>query len=251
MAFRSKVTSKLGRLGSIVGKVNGAFSNVQKLDQDVTFDFTQKNLDTINLKPKAHPSHLFQRSNLEAYTSKLTVMFCDLVGSTALSEQLAPCEYLTVIRSYQELCTLVIRNFQGYIAQPLGDGLLVYFGYPHVQPDDATRCVKAGLGVLIAMQQLNLILREKLQLQLAARVGIATGEVLMGQVGVGNKSEWLAIGLIPNIAARLQSLATSNSVVLCPTTHKLVSECVENCQSLGQRSLKGISQPMEVYQVSV
>ncbi len=187
-----------------------------------------------------------QKSSLsEAYTCQLTIMFCDLVGSTALSEQLTPCSYLKVLKAYQELCTLIIQDHEGYVAQPLGDGLLVYFGYPLIQQDDATRAVKSALEILIAIQQLE----QELSLELAARVGIATGRVLMGKMGPKYNSEWLAIGVIPNIAARLQSLATSNSVVFCPTTHQLVSECFD-CQSLGQRSLKGISKTMEVYQVS-
>ncbi len=182
-------------------------------------------------------------------------MFCDLVGSTALSEQLTPCSYLKVLKAYQELCTLIIQDNEGYVAQPLGDGLLVYFGYPFIQPDDATRAVKSALEIVIAIQQLE----QELSLELAARVGIATGRVLMGKMGPEYNSEWLAIGVIPNIAARLQSLAASNSVVCCPKTYQLVSQDIDcqflvqknlNCQSLGERSLKGISKKMEVYQVS-
>ena len=187
----------------------------------------------------------------EAYCSQLTVMFCDLVGSTALSERLAPCTYFKVLKAYQKLCTLIVQDHQGYIAQPLGDGLLIYFGYPFVKQDDATRAVKSGVEILIAMQELEkeINLTLKLNLKLAVRVGIATGNVVMGQVGTGNKSEWLAIGVIPNIAARLQSLAASNSVVFGGTTYQLVSEYFD-CLSLGKKSIKGISKMMEVYQLS-
>ncbi|MDJ0735548.1 MAG: adenylate/guanylate cyclase domain-containing protein [Nostocaceae cyanobacterium] len=181
----------------------------------------------------------------------LTVMFCDLVGSTALSEQLSPCTYWKLLRTYQKLCTYAIQDYSGYIAQYLGDGLLVYFGYPSASKDAAKRAVQAGLDILVGMEQLNLILKKEIDIQnnLAVRMGIATGEVAIGQVQTGNKSECLAIGVIPNIAARLQNLATSNSIVFCPATYEIVGECFD-CQSLGKKNLKGISQPVDVYQVA-
>src|SRR5262249_21650685 len=110
----------------------------------------------------------------EAERRQLTVMFCDLVGSTALSAQLDPEELREVVRSYQETCTEVIRRYDGQIAQHLGDGLLVYFGYPAAHEDDAQRAIRAGLGILAALHDLNRRLRHPLQV----RIGIHTGLVV-------------------------------------------------------------------------
>ncbi len=223
-------------------------NNQHNLEHSFSFNITQEQAEAEQIKTQDFSHSIIQQSDFDVYTCQLTVMFCDLVGSTALSEQLALCAYWNILQQYQERCSFIIQNCEGYISQPLGDGLLIYFGFPTLQQDDATRAIQAGLDVLLAIEQLNVFFKEW-EINLAVRVGIATGEVLMAQVRSGDKSEWLAIGVIPNIAARLQSLAPSNSVVFCPTTHQLVRECFD-CQFLGAKSLKGISQPMEVYQVS-
>ena len=145
-------------------------------------------------------------------------MFCDLVGSTALSEQLDPEELREVVRAYQETCTAVIDRFEGHIAQYLGDGLLVYFGYPLAHEDDAQRAVRAGLGMVEAMERLNTRLERDRGIRLAIRLGSHTGLVVVGEMGRGAQREQLAVGETPNIAARLQGLAEPNTLVVSAAT---------------------------------
>ena len=140
----------------------------------------------------------------EAERRQITVMFCDVVGSTTLSSQLDPEDYREVIRAYQATCAEVIRRFEGHIAQYLGDGLLVYFGYPQAHEDDAQRAVRTGLGLVEALGTLNTGLEQDKGLRLAVRVGSHTGMVVVGEVGGGSRQEHLALGDTPNIAARLQ-----------------------------------------------
>ena len=179
---------------------------------------------------------------------QLTVMFCDLVGSTALSEQLDPEELREVMQAYQHACVAVVTRFDGHVAKYLGDGLLVYFGYPTAHEDDAARAVRAGLGIVEAMQDLprpNIRLPHPLQV----RVGIHTGLVVAGEMGSGEYREQLAIvGETPNIAARLQERAVPDSVVISPTTYHLVTGLFA-CQDLGPQPLKGLSTLLTVYRV--
>ena len=149
----------------------------------------------------------------EAERRQLTVMFCDLVGSTKLSAQLDPEDYRDMVRAYQNVCTEVIQRFDGYVAQLLGDGLLVYFGYPHAHEDDAHRAVQTGLGILDAMEDLRTRLKQEKGIQLAVRLGIHTGLVVVGEMGEAGRQEQLALGEVPNIAARIQGLAQPNTLV--------------------------------------
>jgi len=128
----------------------------------------------------------------EAERRQLTVMFCDLVDSTKLSSQLDPEEYREVVRAYQRVCTDVIQRYDGYVAQLLGDGLLIYCGYPQAHEDDAQRAVRAGLGMLAALGDLNQGLQQAKGLQLAMRVGIHTGLVVIGEMGGAQRQEQLA-----------------------------------------------------------
>ena len=152
---------------------------------------------------------------------QLTVMFCDLVGSTALSEQLDPEELREVVRTYQQVSAEVIQRFDGHIAQYLGDGLLVYFGYPVAHEDDAQRAVRAGLEIVTALHHLTVGATHASPLQV--RLGIHTGVVVVGEMGGGGKREQLALGETPNIAARLQSLAEPDTVVLSAATQRVVT----------------------------
>src|SRR5262249_4104167 len=145
----------------------------------------------------ASPSVASQMS--EAERRQLTVMFCDLVDSTKLSSQLDPEDWRDVVRAYQRVCTEVILRYDGYIAQLLGDGLLIYFGYPHAHEDDAQRAVRAGLGMLAAMGDLNTRLQQEKGIQLALRLGIHTGLVVVGAMGGAGRQEQLALGETPNI----------------------------------------------------
>src|SRR5438093_1407883 len=125
----------------------------------------------------------------EAERRQLTVMFCDLVDSTKLSSQLDPEEYREVVRAYQSTCTEVIQRFDGHVAQLLGDGLLVYFGYPVAHEDDAQRAVRTGLGILAAMGDLNKCLQQVKDIHLAIHMGIHTGLVVIGEMGEAGRQE--------------------------------------------------------------
>jgi class 3 adenylate cyclase/predicted ATPase len=200
-----------------------------------------------------------ERRYPEAERRQLTVLFCDLVDSTFLASQLDPEELREVVRAYQEACAKVVARFEGHIAQYLGDGLLVYFGYPLAHEDDAQRAVRAGLGIVEALGQLNIRrAQEGLRpaptqsrqrgVQLAVRLGIHTGLVVVGEVGGGTRQEQLALGETPNLAARLQGLAAPNTVVISAATWQLLGGFFA-CQSLGTRPIRGLAQPIEVYQV--
>jgi TOMM system kinase/cyclase fusion protein len=184
----------------------------------------------------------------EAERRQLTVMFCDLVDSTRLSSQLDPEEYRDVVRAYQSVCTEVITRFDGHIAQLLGDGLLVYFGYPHAHEDDAQRAVRTGLGILVAMGDLNTRLQQAKGIQLALRVGIHTGLVVVGEMGGEGRYESLALGEVPNVCSRIQGLAAPNTLVVSSATYHLIQGYFA-CQDLGEQTLRGVAEPTTVYQI--
>src|SRR5262249_20707577 len=184
----------------------------------------------------------------EAERRQLTVLFCDLVDPTALASQLDPEEWRDVVRAYQEACAKVIARFEGYIAQYLGDGLLVYFGYPRAHEDDAQRAVRAGLGMIEALGQLNIRLGRERGVQLAVRWGTHTGLVVGGGVGGAPGQEQWALGEPPNSAPRLQGMAAPNTLVISAATVPLLGGFFA-CQPLGPHLLKGFAQPLEVYQV--
>jgi class 3 adenylate cyclase len=141
------------------------------------------------------------------------VVFCDLVASTELSQRLDAEELREVVRAYQEKASEVVARFKGYVAQYLGDGILVYFGYPQAHEDDAERAVRAGLGIVEGVAQLNPQLVEKHGIGLALRIGIHTGRVIVGEMGGGERREMLALGDTANIAARLPGEAEPDTLV--------------------------------------
>ncbi len=179
---------------------------------------------------------------------QLTVMFCDLVGSTDLSEKLDPEQLREVVRAYQKTAEEVIARFGGHIAQYLGDGLLVYFGYPLAHEDDAQRAVHAAIGIPKVLGALNVQLRASHAVALAVRIGIHTGPVVVGEMGGDKRQENLAMGETPNLAARLQALAAPDTVVISSATRQLVSGSFE-LESLGAQTLKGLSSPQSPYKV--
>jgi TOMM system kinase/cyclase fusion protein len=184
----------------------------------------------------------------DAERRQLTVLFCDLVDSTVLASQLDPEELREVVRAYQNTCAKVIARFEGHIAQYLGDGLLVYFGYPLAHEDDAQRAVRAGLGIVEALGQLNTRLAQERGVELAVRLGCHTGLVVVGDVGDETRQEQLALGETPNLAARLQGIAAPNTLVISATTFQLLGGLFA-CQPLGTPLLKGQAQPLAVYRV--
>ena len=184
----------------------------------------------------------------EAERRQLTVLFCDLADSTRLAGQLDPEDLREVVLAYQATCVEMIQRFDGHVAQYLGDGLLVYFGYPQAHEDDAQRAIRAGLGILDAMGTLNTRLERAKGMRLAVRIGIHTGPVVVGTMGSGGRHEQLALGETPNLAARLQSLAAPDTVAISETTHRLVQGYFR-CDDLGSPSLKGVETPLRVYRV--
>jgi TOMM system kinase/cyclase fusion protein len=196
----------------------------------------------------ATPAVATTATHPDAERRQLTVLFCDLVDSTALARQLDPEDLREVVRAYQDTCAKVIARFEGHIAQYLGDGLLVYFGYPLAHEDDAQRAVRAGLGMVEAVGQLNSRLAQEHGVQLAVRLGVHTGLVVVGEVGSDTRQEQLALGETPNIAARLQGIAVSNTLVISAATFQLLGGFFA-CQPLGPRLVKGLTEPLVVYRV--
>jgi len=184
----------------------------------------------------------------DAERRQLTVMFIDLVDSTKLSSQLDPEDYRDMVRAYQRVCSEVITRFDGHIAQLLGDGLLVYFGYPQAHEDDAQRAVRTGLGIIEAVGALNTRLEQDKGIGLAIRLGIHTGLVVVGEMGSQGRQEPLALGQVPNVCSRIQGLAAPNTIAMSEATYRLVQGYFV-CQDLGAQSLRGVTESMRVYQV--
>src|SRR3984893_1294893 len=168
-------------------------------------------------------------------------MFSDLVGSTALSARMAPEDFREVITAYQNCVAETVVRFGGFVAKYMGDGVLIYFGYPRAHEDDAERAVRAGLQLVTAIGDLQA------DADLQTRVGIATGVVVVGDlIGSGASQEQAIVGDTPNLAARLQGVAEPNSVVLAESTRKLVGSLFE-LAGLGPQELKGISGPTRAW----
>ena len=184
----------------------------------------------------------------EAERRQLTVMFCDLADSTQLSGRLDPEDLRTVIRAYQQTSVAVVERFDGYVAQYLGDGLLVYFGWPQAHEDDAQRAVRAGLGIIEAMGMLNTRLASDKGIRLTVRIGVHTGPVVVGQMGAGGRHEQLALGETPNVAARIQALAARDTVSISAATFHLV-EGYFTSEDLGLHFLTGVATPMQVHRI--
>src|SRR6516164_9582623 len=172
---------------------------------------------------------------------QVTVMFADLVGSTALSARMDPEDLREVISAYQKCAAETVRRFDGFVAKYMGDGVLVYFGYPQAHEDDAERAVRAGLELVAAVPGL------KTSASLQARVGIATGLVVVGDlIGSAEAKERGIVGETPNLAARLQAIAEPNMVVVAESTRRLLGTLFE-LQDLGPRDLKGIAGPTRAW----
>jgi class 3 adenylate cyclase len=189
---------------------------------------------TASSTPSAPPEDRAERR-------QVTVMFSDLVGSTALSARMDPEDLREVISAYQKCVAETVQRFGGFIAKYMGDGVLVYFGYPQAHEDDAERTVRAGLELVAAVGQL------KTHSPLQTRVGIATGLVVVGElIGSGASQEQAIVGETPNLAARLQALAEPNSVIIAESTRKLVGNLFE-FEDLGAKDLKGIGGPAQAW----
>jgi class 3 adenylate cyclase/predicted ATPase len=176
---------------------------------------------------------------------QLTVMFCDLVGSTALAAQFDPEDMGDLIRAFQSVVAASVARFDGHIARLMGDGVLVYFGYPRAHEDDAERAARAALAIVAAMGQL----RRQHGIALEVRIGISTGLVVVGELmGEGEARERGVVGETPNLAARLQALAEPGSVVVSDSTRRLLGRAFE-LRSLGLQELKGFKTPVPAWSV--
>lgn len=176
---------------------------------------------------------------------QITVLFCDLVGSTKLSAELDPEDYRELVSTYQAEARQVFEKFGGRVAQYLGDGVLVYFGHPQAHEDDPARAVHAGIAMVAALAGVDF--SKWTEAPVSGRVGIHTGVVVVAPVGEGDSRQVLALGEAPNIAARLQSLAKPNGVVISEATRSLLGQAFE-LRSMGVHELKG-TRPMQVFEV--
>jgi class 3 adenylate cyclase/tetratricopeptide (TPR) repeat protein len=176
---------------------------------------------------------------------QLTVMFCDLVGSTGLSSRMDPEDLREVISAYQAACTNVIQTYDGMVAKLMGDGILAYYGYPRAHEDDAERAVRSGLDIIRAVDKLKTRAPEPLKV----RIGIATGLVVVGDlIGSGEAQERGVVGEAPNLAARLQAMAQPGTIVLPAATRRLLGTRF-TLRELGQHELKGFAEPVEAWYV--
>jgi class 3 adenylate cyclase/predicted ATPase len=241
----SELTSDdLASLGVVLGHRKKILRAIAQLSQSGEGDQAER---SASITAKAAESVLTGRDQAER--RQLTIMFCDLVGSTALASQLDPEDLQTAIRRFLDTCSHAISRFNGYIAKYMGDGLLVYFGYPHAYEHDAERAVHAGLAVLEVVKALPGGSLPHQEFGIAARIGIATGHVIVGElIGQETAKERSVFGETPNLAARLQSLAAPNQLVVDSTTKRLVGSEFEFADR-GACSLKGFETPVHVWQV--
>ena len=201
------------------------------------------NLGSTETSAKPATSLPPQASLDTAERRQLTVMFCDLVGSTALSARLDPEDMRRVIRAYQDACSGVVARYDGFVAKFMGDGILAYFGFPRAHEDDAARAVHAGLELVKVITGLRTPMCEKL----AARIGIATGLVVVGDiVGHGPAQEQAVVGDTPNLAARLQGLADAGGIVISASTRRLIGDRFR-LREMGPQALKGLPEPVEAF----
>ena len=250
-----------------LGKYEAAFRD-NEINERVLPSLTQEDLKEIGVGPVGHRRILLEAiaalrgdtgskaSSADAATPstapsvspedraerrQVTVMFSDLVGSTALSARMDPEDLREVISAYQKCVAETVQRFGGFVAKFMGDGVLVYFGYPQAHEDDAERAVRSGLEIVAAITAL------KWSVPLQTRVGIATGLVVVGDlIGSGASQEQAIVGETPNLAARLQGVAEPNSVVIAESTRKLLGNLFE-IQDLGAQDLKGIAGPMRAW----
>jgi class 3 adenylate cyclase/tetratricopeptide (TPR) repeat protein len=207
---------------------------IAALRADASGKAASADVATASNAPSAAPEDRAERR-------QVTVMFSDLVGSTALSARMDPEDLREIISAYQKCVAETVQRFGGFVAKYMGDGVLIYFGYPQAHEDDAERAVRAGLELVAAVGAL------KTHAPLQTRMGIATGLVVVGDlIGSGASQEQAIVGETPNLAARLQGVAEPNNVVVAESTRKLVGNLFE-LEDLGARDLKGISGPVKAW----
>lgn len=232
----------LEKIGILLGHRKKLLRAIAQLPQDAATGTESMPTSVIS---KEQPSPL-ERNQSER--RQLTVIFCDLVDSTVLACRLDPEDLQDVIRQFLDACSQVIERLNGYVAKYMGDGMLAYFGYPHAHENDAERAVHAGLTILDTVKAFNLN-NPHPQLGIAARIGIATGQVVVGElIGQDTAKERSVFGETPNLAARLQALAKPNQLIIDLATKRLVGNEFE-LSDLGVSSLKGFVTPVQAWQV--
>ena len=180
---------------------------------------------------------------------QLTLLFCDLCRSTALSDRLDPEDMREVLEAYRARCSAALERYGGTVAYYMGDGILAYFGYPTAHEDDAVRAVRAALEIVPAIVSLGRDWRPPLPIPLQVRIAVHTGLVVAGEIGVDQRrSELWAVGKAPNVAARLQALATPDTIVISEASHRLVKAAFATT-SLGRHELEGLNETIEVFRV--
>jgi class 3 adenylate cyclase len=222
---------------SIVGHRRKILDAIAALRNEASGTAPSVDAVTTSSAPSAHPEDRAERR-------QVTVMFSDLVGSTALSARMDPEDLREVISAYQKCVAKTVRTFGGFVANYMGDGVLVYFGYPEAHEDDAERAVRAGLELIAAVAAL------KTSVSLQTRVGIATGLVVVGDlIQSGETLESGIVGETPNLAARLQGIAEPNTVVIAEGARQLLGNLFE-LNDLGKKDLKGIARPVRAWAAS-
>jgi len=223
------------RLGVLLGHMRRLQAAIENLSAD---DLLTQAVSPLLQKPELRTA--------EAERRQLTVMFCDLVGSTALSRQLDPEDLRDVMRRYQDAVAGAVTRYGGHVAKYLGDGVLAYFGWPQAHEDQAERAVRAGLDAVEAVSEVQVADRRALE----ARIGIATGQVVVGDlVGEIGRDVEAVSGETPNLAARLQGIAEPGQVVIGETTHRLVGQTFE-LDDLGTHELKGFDVAVQAWRIA-
>jgi class 3 adenylate cyclase/predicted ATPase len=233
--FCPKCGTKLAIVCAHCGSDNGAGGAFCRQCGE-PLDTTSRSAGPIHLAGASYPSP-------DAERRQITIMFCDLVGSTALAQRLDPEELRDLMQAYQRVCGAVVARYEGHVAQYLGDAVMVYFGWPQAHEDDAQRSVRAGLEILDAIKVVRPL--EPLQV----RIGVATGPVVIGETGAGDAAApKVAVGEAPNLASRVQGLAGMNEIVIASTTHELAGGSFEY-EYLGEHVLKGMHEPVRAWRV--
>jgi class 3 adenylate cyclase len=189
-----------------------------------------------------------EQSSAAPERRQLTVVFSDLIGSTQLAEKLDPEDMRNVLKDYQSLCTRIVGLYDGYLSKFMGDGMLAYFGYPTAHEDDARRAIQAGLGIIEGMKTLSENHLKKTGVPIDVRVGIHTGLVVAGDMDKDQLEINAIVGQTPNVAARIQTAAEPNTLLISGDTYKLVRGFFETTD-LGAHELKGISTAVHLYRV--
>jgi class 3 adenylate cyclase len=244
-----------------LGQYEGTFRD-SEIEADILAELTEADLEKLGLPLGPRKRILKAIANLDdaekasgvsgaarplpedaAERRQLTVMFCDLAGSTALSARLDPEDMRQVIRAYQQACSGVIARYDGFVAKFMGDGILAYFGFPRAHEDDAGRAVRAGLEIAGVVGTLETRAKARLEV----RIGIATGLVVVGDlVGQGAAQEQAVVGDTPNLAARLQALAEPGEIVVASATRRLLRGGF-HLRDLGRHAVKGLAEPVEAW----